>query len=157
MAQEFQYAGVLPRFLAFLIDSIILGIIMVPLALLGVFSIGVGVATRGVFDMTGFFVLWAVMIVLNILYFTILEGMHGQTIGKMVLNIKVVGYDGKEIGMARAFVRNLLRIVDGFFFYIVGIVLILATEKHQRLGDMAGSDVVVSLRKGKSFTPEKSA
>jgi uncharacterized RDD family membrane protein YckC len=45
-------------------------------------------------------------------------------------------------GRARS-LRTILRIVDGFLFYLVGLIVILATGKRrQRLGDLAGGTTV---------------
>src|SRR3954469_22190183 len=52
-------------------------------------------------------------------YFTILEGYLGQTVGKMLLGIKVVREDNGEVpGIGAAAIRTLLRIIDGLFFYL---------------------------------------
>lgn len=40
-------------------------------------------------------------------------------------------------------VHNLLRIVDGIFFYLVGLIVMLATQRKQRVGDLAAKTVVV--------------
>ncbi|MFP4116878.1 MAG: RDD family protein [Candidatus Aenigmatarchaeota archaeon] len=81
--------------------------------------------------------------VLFFLYFFLLEGYKGQTIGKMVTGIKVVKDDGSPCDMMASFIRNILRIIDGMFIYIVGAVIIAVTDKNQRLGDLAGKTVVV--------------
>jgi uncharacterized RDD family membrane protein YckC len=44
---------------------------------------------------------------------------------------------------AAALVRSLLRVVDGLFGYLVGFVAVLASQKNQRLGDMAAHTLVV--------------
>lgn len=46
------------------------------------------------------------------LYFILLEGAYGQTVGKMAVKIKVVHEDGTKIDYADAAVRNILRIID---------------------------------------------
>ena len=39
----------------------------------------------------------------------------------------------------------MLRLIDGLFFYLVGLITILATgQRRQRLGDMAGRTRVVA-------------
>ena len=53
----------------------------------------------------------------------------------MITKIKVVGEDGKPIDMNQALIRNLLRIIDGLFAYLIGAVLIWRSDKKQRLGD----------------------
>jgi uncharacterized RDD family membrane protein YckC len=78
-----------------------------------------------------------------ILYFAILEGKYGWTIGKLAFKIRVLGEEGRPSGFLRALLRNILRIVDGFFNFIVGIALIAFTDNWQRVGDLAARTVVV--------------
>lgn len=77
------------------------------------------------------------------LYFAVLEGKYGWTIGKLVFKVRVLGEEGKPPGFGRALLRNFLRIVDGFFNFIVGIALIAFTDNWQRVGDLAARTVVV--------------
>ena len=67
----------------------------------------------------------------------------GQTVGKMVTKIKVIREGGGEIDISTTFVRNILRIVDGFFVYLVGAILIGHSSKNRRLGDIVAKTVVV--------------
>jgi len=70
-------------------------------------------------------------------YFVILEGYLGQTLGKMLLSIKVVRKDTGDVpGLGTATIRTLLRLIDGLFGYLVGFIAVLASSKRQRLGDM---------------------
>lgn len=46
-------------------------------------------------------------------------------------------------GICKAFVRNAFRIVDGFAFYLVGIILIARSDKKQRLGNKVAKTVVL--------------
>jgi len=83
-------------------------------------------------------------VVIVILYYILLEGYLGQTVGKMALGIKVVREDNGEVpGLGGATIRTLLRIIDGLFSYLVAFVSVVATEKRQRLGDMAAHTLVV--------------
>jgi len=45
--------------------------------------------------------------------------------------------------MDQAFKRNILRIIDGLFAYLIGAVLIWRSDKQQRLGDSYAMTVVV--------------
>jgi len=129
-----QYQGVGIRFVSLLIDSIVLGL------LLGVLG-----SILGIGDLSGT-AEWGVGLlyfIIYLAYFTFLEGSKGQTIGKMVTRIKVVREDGGNIDMNQAFMRNLLRIIDGLLAYLVGAVLIWRSDKKQRLGDSIGKTVVV--------------
>jgi uncharacterized RDD family membrane protein YckC len=129
-----DYQGVGIRFVSILIDSIILGIIDIMLGtILGVFRGPEG-------DIWWW---WILSFIIFLAYYTYLEGTRGQTIGKMITRIKVVREDGGRIDMNQAFIRNILRIIDGLFVYLVGAVLIWRSDKKQRLGDRVGKTLVV--------------
>ena len=82
--------------------------------------------------------------VLAFAYYIALEGILGQTVGKMLLGIKVVREGTGEVpGIGAAAIRTVLRIVDGLLFYLVALVTVLASQKNQRLGDMAARTLVV--------------
>jgi uncharacterized RDD family membrane protein YckC len=77
-------------------------------------------------------------------YCVLLEGYLGQTIGKMAAGIKVVSEaTGATPGIAAAAIRTLLRLIDGLFSYAVAFITVLASNKRQRLGDMAAHTLVV--------------
>lgn len=129
-----DYQGVGIRFVSILIDSIILGIIDIVLGtILGVFRGPEG-------DIWWW---WILSFIIFLAYYTYLEGTRGQTIGKMITRIKVVREDGGRIDMNQAFIRNILRIIDGLFVYLVGAVLIWRSDKKQRLVDRVGKTLVV--------------
>jgi uncharacterized RDD family membrane protein YckC len=127
MALEYQGIGI--RFISLLIDSMIMGLIY----------LGIRVVAKGWLPW------WLVLIffIIYIGYFTYLEGSQGQTVGKMITKIKVVREDGKPIDMNQAFRRNILRIIDGIFVYLIGAILIWRSDKKQRLGDSIAKTVVV--------------
>jgi uncharacterized RDD family membrane protein YckC len=79
--------------------------------------------------------------------FSLLEGKWGVTPGKWVLGIRVLGTDLRPCGFGRAFLRNLLKFIDGFFNFMVGILLVALTENWQRVGDMAARTVVIDVRR----------
>jgi len=82
--------------------------------------------------------------VIVVLYYILLEGYLGQTVGKMLLGIKVVREDDGEVpGLGGATIRTLLRIVDGIFSYLVAFITVLISGKNQRFGDMAAHTLVV--------------
>ena len=72
----------------------------------------------------------------------------GQTIGKMIMKIKVVRIDGSPTEWYNLFVRWMLRIVDIWIFSpSIGILSILLSDKKQRIGDSAAGTVVISVKK----------
>jgi uncharacterized RDD family membrane protein YckC len=77
-------------------------------------------------------------------YYLFMEGYLGQTVGKMLLGIKVVREDNGGVpGLGAAAWRTVLRVIDGILFYAVAFVSVQVTEKNRRLGDMAAHTLVV--------------
>jgi len=142
------YQGVAIRFVAILIDyfiiTIIVGLLVLPFLAA---AVAVTTVSENVSAIAWLSVAIASLIGLAIsfLYFTLLEGRYGQTIGKMALNIKVVREaDGMPIDYSEAAVRTVLRIIDGLFDYLLGAIFIWTSDRKQRLGDRAAHTVVVS-------------
>jgi uncharacterized RDD family membrane protein YckC len=69
---------------------------------------------------------------------------RGRTIGKWLLRLRVMDAHGLRLQVHQVLLRNLLRFVDSLpAFYFVGGVACLLSGRSQRLGDLAGSTVVV--------------
>jgi len=86
------------------------------------------------------------LVVVAFFAFAYAEGKWGITPGKWVTRIRVLGTDLKPCGTSRALVRNLLKVIDGFFNFTVGIMVVALSENWQRVGDMAARTVVVDAR-----------
>ena len=85
-----------------------------------------------------------VVIAWALYYYFALESGDGQTLGKKVMNLRVVRADGGKTGMREIALRTVLRVVDGIALYLVGLVVMLVTgERRQRLGDLAAGTIVV--------------
>jgi uncharacterized RDD family membrane protein YckC len=85
-----------------------------------------------------------ISVVVFFAYYTIMEGYLGQTVGKMLLGIKVVREDdGAVPGLGAAAIRTVMRIIDGIGTYLVGFIAVLVSSKNQRLGDMVAHTLVV--------------
>ena len=94
---------------------------------------------------------WAVLILAGLAYavFVIfvywgrLEGQQGQTPGKKAVGIRVVGDDGRPIGMGRAIGRNLFRsTVSGWICYL-GFLWMLWDDRSQALHDKVVTSYVI--------------
>jgi uncharacterized RDD family membrane protein YckC len=142
------YQGVAIRFVAILIDTIIIaivgGILSVPFNAFSVITNSAsGTVTFSFAGVVGGLVSLAVFM----LYFTLLEGHYGQTVGKMAVKIKVVREaDGAPIDYSQAAVRTILRFIDEIPFfvpYLLGAILIWSSEEKQRLGDRVGHTAVI--------------
>jgi uncharacterized RDD family membrane protein YckC len=132
------------RILAIIVDGIIVALPTGLMgALLGVVSAGGGEVSASLEGVAGLFVALT-SVVLYFGYYVLMEGYLGQTLGKMLLGIKVIREDdGGVPGVKAAAIRTVLRIVDGLFSYLVGFIAVLASAKNQRLGDMAAHTLVV--------------
>ncbi len=130
--------GVGKRAVAVLIDTILLGIVGYLIAAVS------GSTSATGFDLAGApFFLW---VAIGLAYYIVMEGTKGATLGKMAMKLKVVKEAGAAIDWQAAIVRNVVRLVDGLFFYVVGAIAVWCSKKRQRLGDMAASTIVVSTR-----------
>ncbi len=80
-------------------------------------------------------------------YFALAEGMLGRTLGKMLLGLEVRTDAGLPISWWQAIVRTLLRLVDELpALYLLGLLLVLAGPRPQRLGDRLAHTMVVMAR-----------
>jgi uncharacterized RDD family membrane protein YckC len=141
---SFENAGIALRFVAVLLDAVM---IFLPLALVVGLMTGGGYSEHG----DGYFnagidiggtAFW-LLVALGVGYYTVCEAATGATLGKRLVGIRVVGADGGDVTFGAAFVRNLLRIVDALFFYLVGFLFAMMSNRGQRLGDRAAHTVVV--------------
>jgi len=71
---------------------------------------------------------------------------NGQSIGKKSQNIRVMRLDGTVPSIGDYLLRWLLRIIDLQMAGLVAIISIAASQRGQRLGDMAAGTTVVKLR-----------
>jgi len=127
-------AGFYIRSIAWLIDALIQGFIIILFAFilprLGDFGMGL---------------LFIVMFFLHWLYPVFFEVFSkGQTPGKKIMKIQVLLLDGTMVTPGASLLRNLLRTVDFLpFFYTLGVVSMLLSRDFRRLGDLVANTIVV--------------
>ncbi len=129
-------AYVFRRFAASSID-LVLGSFVITWLLYGIIAVnpltGLPTNTEGGFDST-----LAMGIGAALLYVFLAEAIFGTTLGKLALSLHVYPTKGNFVGLARSFIRSLLRPVD---LLVVGALLALAPG-HRRLGDLFGGTIV---------------
>jgi len=104
-------ADLMPRFLARLIDGMILWlvfvVIIVPIVVVAAFSGSGGIgSTFGGFSTGGLVagIIWAAA---TVGYFAVMESSRGQTVGKMLMKLKTQGPDGENPSLEMAVKRNI--------------------------------------------------
>jgi uncharacterized RDD family membrane protein YckC len=140
---RFEIAGAGSRLAAGLFDALILGAAYA--------FAGIGLFVVASFDPSGIArfaagILLGGALLVAILYHVLFHALRaGQTPGKMLVGIRVMSVDGYPPGIIALVVRALVWLVDVLFWVPapLGILTILATEKHQRLGDLAAGTLVV--------------
>lgn len=153
-----NYAGFWLRFVAIVIDAIILGVVQAFIIVPVLAAIGFGVASSvetmdmsdpdqaagmigGLMALMGGY--WLVSIVLQVLYFTLMESSKTQaTVGKLALGLKVTDTNGNKLDFTKALVRNLCRIISNFTL-LIGYIIAGFTEKKQALHDLIAGTLVV--------------
>ena len=135
-----EYAGVAVRFVAVLIDTIVLFVLIMVIGLLagGWYSTTENGAHQVGVNAGGW---WTLLVLLG--YYIGSEALTGKTIGKHAVGLRVVDQSGAAIGLGQAIGRNLLRPVDAFFVYFVAAIAVWTSPKAQRIGDRAAGTVVV--------------
>ena len=79
-------------------------------------------------------------------YFVIIEGIYGGTIGLLGFNLKVINVDGRDISLRNSLKRHLLDFIEIGLLGIPAIISIKNSDKYQRLGDMWANTIVVDFQ-----------
>ncbi|MCW4044231.1 MAG: RDD family protein [Candidatus Bathyarchaeota archaeon] len=136
------------RFLALVIDSIIIGI---PAYIIFWLLSGILWPSYTVWGVTvsyapwwSWFLMLFILGLLQVLYFAFMEVNSGATIGKKVLGFKVQMVNGSKLMFNAAFIRNISKIY-GFFLlldWIIGIATPGPDRRQKYTDRMAGTTVV---------------
>lgn len=134
------WATIQQRLIAQLVDGILLGIILFVILIVLAMSL----------ETAGIFIGLAIYFVLPFIYFMFMEGNNGQTVGKGLMDIRVMSTDGKPLNPKK--VMN-SAIWKGFLFPILSIidvvlgVMVKHKETKQRHSQYESDLIVVALKK----------
>ena len=152
-----NYAGFWIRFLAFLIDSVVVNTIMWVLILPMLGALGLSITSLndmnnidfydeeaiGLFVLSVVPALVTVKLLITWMYYALLQsGPRQATIGKMALSIIVIDVNGNRMTFARASLRYFSKIISSFIM-MIGYIMAAFTEKKQALHDIIANTYVV--------------
>lgn len=126
-ANATKYAGFWIRFLAALIDGIVLGAV----------SYILGLASTEVFSSQ-----WIMQNLLGFLYFIVLTGLWGQTLGKMVIGVRVVRTSGSTAGWGAIVLRETIGKFVSIIVLLLGYIW-AGFDKHKQGWHDKMADTVV--------------
>jgi uncharacterized RDD family membrane protein YckC len=140
-------AGFGPRFLAQLVDNVILGVVGTVVFIAAIASSAVYVPASGSEEalLVPIIIMILLLLFVTVGYYALFESLwNGQTPGKRLTGIRVVRRGGLPLTFREVALRNLIRLVDWLPSYgFAGLVSFFATRNQQRLGDLAADTVVI--------------
>ncbi len=149
MKAEPEYAGVWPRFMAVIVDLVLLSALFFVATRI---VKGTWLMSAGQHEWAdGWFVtdpLCLTFLAVMFLYFVLLEAWFGATLGKRMIGLRVTGVMGR-VSLRSSLVRNLLRVVDNLpVLGVVALVLISTSNECARFGDRVAGTRVLHTRGG---------
>lgn len=149
VAFGYQIAGIGSRFLAALVDTLLITVIQIALGLLGVLAITnlvgdsleaigrLGAWLLALGGLLAFAIYWGYYIFFELIW-------NGQSPGKRLVGLRVIRSDGAPITLAESTIRNLVRLVDFLpAYYGIGVIVMFVNEQSRRLGDLVANTLVV--------------
>ena len=150
------YAGFWLRFVAYIIDGLILGVFVGLIILILAFTTGFAAFLRTLpKDMSGFgFDQWTLFVALSVLFAAVLAGswlyyacMESSrfqgTLGKMALGLVVTDLQAQPVSFGRASGRFFAKLITGLIPLCLGYIMAGFTAKKQALHDMIASCLVL--------------
>src|SRR4028119_63490 len=131
-----QYASFGKRFLAALLDGIILSIINILVS----FVLGLILGRTGsqIGSLVGILIAW--------LYYAYQESSDKQaTLGKQAMGIVVTDLEGKPIDFMKATIRYFTKIISSLIL-LIGYIMAAFTERKQALHDIIAGTLVLNRR-----------
>ena len=150
VAFGYQIAGIGSRFLASLLDTLIVGLLQIVILIVltlvirmfdgSVFSGQISAWVYAIFGLVAAIFYWGYYVFFEMLW-------NGQSPGKRWVGLRVIRSDGTPITLSEALIRNLARLVDFLpAAYGIGIVTMFIDKQSRRLGDLAAGTLVVQDR-----------
>jgi len=149
---EFDLTHWIYRLIAYIIDSIIIGI---PAAIIYFFVIlALVFSDPFFFAFGGWLILPLLLGILQLIYFMILDVSWGGTIGKRVMGLQVQTVNGGKVPFDKSFIRNITKIYGLFLFLDWLIAVVTAgSDKRQKFTDRYAGTTVVQTKQAFGSVP----
>lgn len=151
----YEVVGIGNRFIATLIDSLILFLLLLAINILLALALdSIGELNTDLLDSANE-VSWSAglfIAIYSLLYFIVFWGYYigfemawqGQTPGKRWVKIRAVRIDGNPVGFGEVAIRNLVRVIDFLpISYALGLATMFFSPNARRLGDYAAGTIVI--------------
>lgn len=135
---QVKYAGFWIRWVAFVVDSIIVSI---PINII-VFLLSIGVPVLNTQSNSQSLVMPIINLAVILSYSSLMIYYKGATLGKMLVGIEVKSVDLKSLSITKIILREVSKIISTLIFFI-GYIMAGFTKKKQALHDKIVSGVVV--------------
>ncbi len=141
-----RYGGFWMRFVAALIDGILVDLVVLPVgavvgAMIGVAGYAVDMPRIGI-HLVSFIISGTIGLLGSWIYEAAMESSSKQaTLGKMALGLKVTDLEGRRISFARATGRHFSKIISGLIL-LIGYIMAGFTQRKQALHDMIAGTLV---------------
>ena len=149
------YAGFWMRFIASVIDGVLLGIVNIIILVPFLSLVGITAAARAsdvdmenegaglmIALLSTYFISMLAVVIAGWLYFALMESSaRGATLGKMALGLRVTTLGGDRIGFGRATGRYFGKILSSILF--IGYIMAAFTAQKQALHDMMAGCLVI--------------
>lgn len=149
----YQFAGFWRRFIAYMIDGFIIGMILMFLMMISGIAYLAGSMSGSNVEAIAMLAdpermaelsvwSWMFSVLLNMIYFTYFHGSTGRTPGKRLLGLQVVSVEGTPISFGTAFLRSVGYLVSSVVFCL-GYLWIAFDKKKQGWHDKIAATVVI--------------
>lgn len=146
-----RYAGFAVRFVAWLIDGVLVCIADYIILTISVIILGIVDITQAGYEFSGLgshkvehnIIYLIILLTFNISYYVFYQKKHTHTLGKKLMKIKVCTLDGNIPTMSRFFLREVIGKFISTVFLGIGYLMIIWNPKKQSLHDRVANTYVV--------------
>ncbi len=124
------------RLFAFIIDYIVVNTMVFPLI---TWTTGISLGWKSIGD-EGFLNSTLLSTSIFYIYFAIMEGTIGASLGKLFVRLRVYNSDGSKLTLAKAFMRFPAKIIS--MATLIGVLMIDINKQKQGLHDLVCSTIV---------------